>query len=135
MDTKISITDKIETDEVMKLYNANNWSAANKPEQLLNALRNSHSLVTARLSGKLIGLGNAISDNYLVVYYPHLLVHPEHQRKGIGKRIMNKLQEKYIGFHQQMLTADHDAVEFYKAMGFKNAGNTTSMWIYEGKEH
>ena len=135
MDITISTTDKIESDEVVKLYKANNWSAANKPDQLLNALRNSDSLVTARTSGKLIGIGNAISDGYLVVYYPHMLVHPEHQRKGIGKKMMEALKEKYNSFHQQMLTADNDAVEFYKSMGFKKAGKTESMWVYDGNEH
>ena len=132
MEISISTTDIIESNEVVKIYTANNWSAANKPDQLLNALRNSDTLVTARASGKLIGIGNAISDGYLVVYYPHMLVHPEHQRKGIGKKMMEALKEKYNSFHQQMLTADNDAIEFYKAMGFKKAGNTVSMWVYEG---
>ena len=135
MEITISTTDKIQCDEVIELYNANNWSAANKPDKLLNALRNSDSLVTARVSGKLIGIGNAISDGYLVVYYPHMLVHPEHQRKGVGKKMMEVLKEKYKDFHQQMLTADNEAVEFYKAMGFNKAGNTESMWVYEGNEH
>jgi len=135
MEISISTTDIIESDEVVKIYTANNWSAANKPDQLLNALRNSDTLVTARASGRLIGIGNAISDGYLVVYYPHMLVHPEHQRKGIGKKMMEALKEKYNSFHQQMLTADNDAIEFYKAMGFKKAGNTVSMWVYEGNEH
>ena len=135
MEVIISLTDKIESDEVIALYKANNWSAANKPQKLLNALRNSHSLVTARASGKLIGLGNAISDNYLVVYYPHMLVHPQYQRKGIGKKMMDVLKEEYTGFHQQMLTADSQAIKFYKSMGFEKAGNTEAMWVYEGSEH
>lgn len=135
MEITISLTDKIENDEVIILYKANNWSAASKPQKLLSALRNSHSLVTARESGKLIGLGNAISDNYLVVYYPHMLVHPQHHRQGIGKIMMNVLKERYTGFHQQMLTADSEAIEFYKSMGFEKAGNTEAMWVYEGNEH
>jgi len=135
MKITLSIKDTVTTDEVLNLYNANNWSAAKKPKQLLMALNNSHSLITARLSGELIGLGNAISDGHLVVYYPHLLVHPDHQRKGIGRDMMNTLKEKYAGFHQHMLTADADAIAFYKSLGFEKAGNTESMWIYEGNEH
>ncbi|MFD2905197.1 GNAT family N-acetyltransferase [Sphingobacterium anhuiense] len=50
----------------------------------------------------------------LVVYYPHLLVHPDYQGKEIGKMIMDKMQEIYCSFHMQMLTADGDATEFYK---------------------
>jgi GNAT superfamily N-acetyltransferase len=92
-------------------------------------------LVTARISGKLVGIGNAISDGSLVVYYPHLLVHPDYKGKGIGRSIMALLQQRYASFHQQMLTADVDAIGFYKSLGFERAGKTVPMWIYAGNEH
>jgi GNAT superfamily N-acetyltransferase len=125
----------INENEVMDLYQANKWSSAEKPAQLMAALRNSHALVTARMDGRLVGLGNAISDGHLVVYYPHMLVHPDFQGKGIGKAMMRILQEKYAGFHQQILVADGQAVGFYKSLGFEQAGKTQSMWIYAGAEH
>lgn len=131
----ISFEDSIETSEVIELYKANEWSSADKPTELINALRNSHSLVTARKNGKLIGLANAISDGHLVVYYPHMLVHPDHQGHGIGRRIMTAMFERYEAFHQQMLTADVDAVGFYENVGFSRAGLTVPMWIYEGVDH
>ena len=106
----ISLQDAIELEEVVALYRANEWSSAEKPTQLMAALRNSHSLVTARVDGQLIGLGNAISDCYLVVYYPHMLVHPEHQGRGVGKQMMQAMQQKYAAFHQQMLVADGRAI-------------------------
>ena len=135
MDIQISLTDQIKDEEVLAIYKANQWSSAEKPDQLLSALRDSHSLVTARISGKLVGIGNAISDGHLVVYYPHMLVHPEYQRNGIGKKMIEAMQSKYSSFHQQMLTADGDAIEFYKAVGFVKAGKTQSIWIYSGNEH
>ncbi len=135
MSIEISRTDNPEQDEVIALYRANDWSAADKPEKLMAALKNSHSLVTARDSGKLIGLGNAISDGHLVVYYPHLLVLPEYQGQGVGKELMLVMQQRYQGFHQQMLTADGDAVGFYKAQGFTRAGKTEPMWVYAGNDH
>jgi len=135
MNIEISTCDHLELDEVIALYQANHWSSAEKPEQLLPALQNSHSLVTARLDGVLVGLANAISDGYLVVYYPHMLVHPDYQRMGIGRQIMQAMQACYEGFHQQMLTADGDAVKFYQSLGFERAGKTESMWVYAGMEH
>ena len=135
MYAEISMQDTLEQSEVIALYRANEWSSAEKPDQLLKALRNSHSLVTARRNGQLIGIGNAISDGYLVVYYPHMLVHPNHQRRGVGRQMMQAMQEKYADFHQQMLTADGDAIDFYKSLGFTRAGKTEPMWIYAGNEH
>jgi len=85
MDVNITLDDKINTDEIVNLYNSNNWSSANKPKLLMSALRASHSLVTARISGNLLGIANAISDGFLVVYYPHMLVHSDFHRPGINK--------------------------------------------------
>jgi ribosomal protein S18 acetylase RimI-like enzyme len=135
MDALISRDDTPGQSEVVALYAANGWSAAARPEQLLAALCNSHALVTARVAGTLVGLGNAISDGHLVVYFPHLLVHPDFQRQGIGRRMMAALLDRYRGFHQLMLVADGGAIGFYRALGFQRAGKTEPMWIYAGHDH
>lgn len=135
MDIKVELNGQINEAEVIALYRANEWSSADKPEQLMSALRNSHTLVTARIGGELVGLGNAISDGSLVVYYPHMLVHPHYQGKGVGRKMMEAMQQVYADFHQQMLTADGKAIEFYKALGFQRAGKTEPMWMYAGNEH
>lgn len=135
MPIQIKLNDALEQDEVLSLYTANRWSAAEKPLQLMAALQNSHTLVTARAGNRLVGLGNAISDGHLVVYYPHLLVHPDYQRLGVGKMMMQAMQARYSSFHQQMLTADGQALDFYRALGFERAGKTEPMWIYAGTDH
>lgn len=135
MDVTISLDDIVEEHEVVRLYRANDWSSAEKPAQLLAALRGSHSLVTARFDGELVGLGNAISDGHLVVYFPHMLVLPSLHGQGIGRKMMKAFLAKYGSFHQLMLTADGQAVEFYKQLGFERAGRTEPMWIYAGTEH
>jgi len=135
MPAVISLSDSIEQEEVLALYTANNWSSAEKPTQLLAALRNSHTLVTARVSGALEGIGNAISDGHLVVYFPHLLVRPDYQGQGIGRQMMLALLAKYQGFHQLMLVADGLSLDFYRRLGFARAGQTEPMWIYAGHDH
>lgn len=117
MSLTIPLNDSLDDPEVVELYNANAWSSAEKPRQLLAALRNFHALVTARLEGRLVGLGNAISDGRLVMYFPHMLMHPEFQRQDVGRAMMGALTEKYEVFHQKVLTAHGKAVEFYNGMG------------------
>ena len=135
MPAVISLSDTIELEEVLAIYAANLWSSAEKPVQLLAALRNSHTLVTARVSGTLVGIGNAISDGHLVVYFPHLLVHPDHQGQGIGRQMMQALLAKYQGFHQLMLVADGQSLDFYRRLGLARAGQTEPMWISAGHDH
>ena len=120
---------------LLALYRANGWSSAEKPELLHKALLASHSLATAWDGNRLVGLGNTISDGHLVVYYPHLLVLPEYQRRGIGRRLVQMLMGHYDGFHQHMLVADGRAIEFYRKCGFERAGKTEPMWIYSGHDH
>ena len=124
MSIKILETRDVEIEEIIALYKANGWSSAEKPIELYNALLNSHSLITAWDGNRLVGLGNAISDGYLVVYYPHLLVHPKYQGKGIGKKIFDRMQGKYGEFHMQMLIADGKSIDFYQKEGFVRAAKT-----------
>ncbi|WP_223585067.1 GNAT family N-acetyltransferase [Sphingobacterium sp. GVS05A] len=135
MNIQLSVNRELNANDILQLYQSNKWSAAEKPELLIKALLNSHSLITAWDGAILVGLGNAISDGYLVVYYPHLLVLPSYQGKGVGRLIMDKMQEIYRGFHMQMLTADGNAIDFYKKNGFERAGQTEPMWIYSGGDH
>lgn len=135
MTITISERRDISSSAIIDLYRANKWSSAEKPVELVNGLRNSHSLFSVWDDDKLVGIGNAISDGHLVVYYPHLLVHPDYQGKGVGQLIMKKMKDKYGHFHMQILTADEQAIDFYKKIGFVKAGKTEAMWIYNGDEH
>ena len=128
-------TRDIPVERILELYKANGWSSAEKSKQLQKALTESHSLVSAWSGDRLVGLGNTISDGHLIVYYSHLLVHPQYQGQGIGTRLMELLMSKYQGFHQHILVADSRAVEFYRKRGFVRAGNTEPMWVYAGHDH
>ena len=49
--------------------------------------------------------------------------------------ILDRLMKKYSNFHQQMIVSDKMSIEFYKKNGFEKAGETESLWIYNGDEH
>jgi predicted N-acetyltransferase YhbS len=122
-------------EDVVRLYRAVKWSSAEKSAALHKGLLASHSLVTAWDAELLVGLGNAISDGHLVVYFPHLVVQPDYQGQGIGGALMRMMMAKYRGFHQQALLADGRAIDFYKKLGFTRAGSTEPLWIFDGHEH
>jgi len=100
MEVVIEINGSLGKDEVISLYRSNGWSSAEKPEQLMAALKSSHSVVTARFEKELIGLANSLSDGHLVVYYPHLLVNPKYHRMGVATKIMQAMSDIYRDFHQ-----------------------------------
>jgi GNAT superfamily N-acetyltransferase len=125
----------IAIEQILPLYELNGWSSARKPDALHRAVLNSHALVSAWDGDMLVGIGNAISDGFLVVYYPHLLVRPDYQGLGIGQQIMAILQQRYAEMHMQMLVADGESIGFYEKCGFTRAGQTQPMWIYDGEDH
>lgn len=125
----------IAIEQILPIYESNGWSSAHKPQALHQALLNSHTLISAWDGERLVGLGNAISDGFLVVYYPHLLVHPNYQGKGIGQGIVKRLKQRYANLHMHMLVADSEAIAFYEKCGFTRAGKTEPMWIYAGDDH
>jgi len=118
-------------EQVIHLYSQCRWSSADKPDALLFALSNSETIISAWHQNVLIGLGNAISDKALTVYYPHLLVLPSYQNMGIGRELMKRLQAPYINFHQQILLAINDAVPFYERLGFRPSQGVKAMWVYD----
>lgn len=122
-------------DQVLALYAAVGWSSAEKPDELMAALAGSDAVVTAWDGDRLVGLANAITDGALVVYYPHLLVHPDYQRRGVGREIMRRVTEPYDGFHQQAILADANAASFYEKCGFTRPSSVRAMWIYQGNDH
>jgi len=135
MEIEIKTCREIPKDQLFEIYQLNHWSSAEKPELLYKALTNSHTLISAWVNGKMVGIANALSDGYLVAYYSHLLVHPDYQGNGIGAKMLKAMQDIYGDFHQQILAADGKSIEFYKKHGFKKAGQTESMWIYQGNDH
>ena len=122
-------------DDLVALYRAVGWSAATKPDTLTRAVREAHATLSAWDDDRLVGVGYAISDGHLVVNYPHLVVAPTYQRRGIGTSIMRLLMTRYEAFHQQTILADRHAIAFYATLGFVRAGRTEPMWIYHGTEH
>ena len=121
---------ELERSQVLALYRSCGWGSAEKPDQLMAALDGAHRVLTAWYEKRLIGLVYSISDGALVVYYPHLLVHPEYQGRGIGASLLSRMSKLYSGFHQQILLAYEQAEGFYARCGFARPEGITPFWIY-----
>ena len=114
--------------DAIQLYKGVEWGHIECPKTLEEALSNSDLIVTAWNDNLLVGLGRAISDSTLTVYYPDLLVHPNWQGKKIGTEIMKMLTKKYEYFHNQVLIAEDDnAKAFYKKFGFEEDNSALSI--------
>jgi GNAT superfamily N-acetyltransferase len=87
-------------------------------ERIGRILAGSNMIVTARdETGAIIGLGRGISDGEWVVYLADLVVHADHQRKGIGSGILRKIKEIIGPGMGIVLVAYPEAEAYYKKIG------------------
>ncbi|WP_410514963.1 GNAT family N-acetyltransferase [Paenibacillus sp. BR2-3] len=121
----------ITKEALQDLFLSVEWESGKYPDELLQAIQGSHSIVAAWEEGNLIGLVNALSDGALTVYFHYLLVNPSYKRKGIGKEIMNMMFDRYKDCKTKVLISYPDAVDFYKKIGFNTEDGATPMFISE----
>ena len=86
-------------------------------------LSNSLYAISAISGEEIIGCGRVVGYGYIYLYIQDLIVLPEWQGEGIGKRLMQKLME-YIGNVAQQntfvgLMAAEGISGFYEKFGFK----------------
>jgi GNAT superfamily N-acetyltransferase len=132
-DIEYRATKDLPRDGVLVLYGACRWTCAEAPDQLMAALAGSHTVISAWDRSRLVGVGTAITDGSLVVYYPHLLVHPDYQRRGIGRGIVKRLTTPYQHCQQHVLLSDGETLAFYRECGFGEPQGVRPMWIYSGQ--
>ena len=84
---------------------------------------NSLFWVTLRCNRKLIGMGRVIGDGGTVAQITDIAVHPEHQRKGYGTFIFDRIQEFILAEIPDdafvCLFAEKELAPFYEARGFQ----------------
>ncbi|MBK9183786.1 MAG: GNAT family N-acetyltransferase [Ignavibacteria bacterium] len=81
--------------ELCALYDAVGWEG-NQPEALDISIAAYPCTFTVRNEdGTLIGYLSAFSDEVLTTMIGELIVHPMHQRTGIGSALLRRLREQY----------------------------------------
>ena len=107
--------------EILPLYQAVGWSAYyERPEMLRGAFENSLCVLAAYENDIPIGIIRAVGDGYSILFIQDILVHPAHQRRGIGTALMQAMLARYPDVYQIQLATDdtEKTVTFYKSHGF-----------------
>jgi GNAT superfamily N-acetyltransferase len=124
---KFRIGSDVPRDDLAALYGSVGWTSYTADlERLERAVRNSSYVVSAWHSKQLVGLARAISDDVSIVYLQDILVHPAHQRRGIGRALLQRCLERYAHVMQKVLLTDDEPkqLEFYASLGYKNTRAT-----------
>lgn len=123
---EIRVSDQVATDELIDLYDAVGWSTYTAdPAALVRAFGNSSFVVTSRDDGALVGLARGLSDDVAVFYLQDILVRPSHQRRGIGRALLEASLERYTNVRQKVLLTDDDPAQhaLYRSVGFRRTSD------------
>ena len=115
---------------VQDLFKSVDWISANYPERLMKALNNCETVITAWDNEQLVGVINEIDDSELTAYVHYLCVRPDYQGKGIGKKLIEQVKEKYNEYLYLILIAENDSlINFYEKNGLEKVKGTHVMVI------
>jgi len=83
--------------DVAELFHAMAWGER-QPDHLRAAFGHSTFKCFAFDGTKLVGFGRTIDDGGYYATLVDVVVHPDYQRKGVGRQIMRTLQDAMKGF-------------------------------------
>lgn len=110
--------------EALDLYDAVGWGAYTaEPDVLERSLLGSRHVVTARRDGRLLGLARVVGDGATLTSLQDVLVRPEAERQGIGRRLVEAAFAPFADVRQKVLLTDAEPGQraFYEALGFTEA--------------
>lgn len=116
----------LQLNPVVRLYNSVEWSGyTQKPLELLRGISNSSYVVSCWDAQKLVGLARVVSDDFSIMFLQDILVDPEYQRQGIGRKLITLCMEKYSHVRQKVLLTDNrpEQLAFYESLGFISVRN------------
>lgn len=108
--------------EMKALYESVGWVSYLRREDLLEKAFAASLQVLAAYEGEtLVGIIRAVGDGQSILYIQDLLVHPAHQRKGVGARLTEEMLRRFPDVNQTVLLTDDEesTVLFYEKQGFR----------------
>jgi ribosomal protein S18 acetylase RimI-like enzyme len=104
-----------------RLRKAAGWPVPDQPV-CKEAIRNSLFGVVAVADGQVVGMARVVGDGTLNNYIQDLIVQPEYQRQGIGRRlmeaVMGELARRAAPGSDVALISAPQAIRFYESFSF-----------------
>ena len=97
-------------------------------ETIKGMIENADIMVTATLDDKIVGVARAVTDFYYCCYLSDIAVDELYQKNGIGKKLIQKVQEQLDSKCRIILLSAPDATMYYPKIGFSqhNSAWTTT---------
>ncbi len=115
--------EQVQFEEIVDLYDAVGWEAyTQNTESLKRAFEKSTYVLVALIDEQVVGVARSISDEVSIHYLQDILIHPDFQKKGIGRELLNLILERFKDVRTHMILTDDEEkqLKFYESLGYKN---------------
>ena len=129
MDITYKNTHNFSKRELEELFLSVEWSSGEFPEKLAIAMKNYSTVYSAWNGDELIGLISAMDDGIMNAYINYLLVKPEYQLKGIGKKLVEKIKQHYKDYQRIAVITMYEKSKFYEYCGFEKREDKVPLFI------
>lgn len=104
------------------------------PENIEKAFRaSSHTCIINNDRNEPIAFGRTVDDGIYYALLVDVVVHPDFQGQGLGRKIVENLKSKLIGYNFITLTAAPEKEGFYEKMGWKRQ-KSAYIWPKDEKQ-
>ncbi|ELC8341705.1 GNAT family N-acetyltransferase [Clostridium perfringens] len=110
--------------DILYLYNDVGWSSYTKNiDSLIKSIKNSLKVISVWDKDLLVGLIRVVGDGHSIIYIQDILILQKYQNRGIGKRLIEIILDKYKNVRQKVLLTDKEEknILFYKKVEFSMA--------------
>ena len=110
--------------DILYLYNDVGWSSYTKDiDSLIKSIKNSLKVISVWDKDLLVRLIRVVGDGHSIIYIQDILILQKYQNRGIGKRLIEIILDKYKNVRQKVLLTDKEEknILFYKKVGFSMA--------------
>ena len=114
----------LNVEDILYLYNDVGWNSYTKDiDSLIKSIKNSLKVISVWDKDLLVGLIRVIGDRHSIIYIQDILILQKYQNRGIGKRLIEIILDKYKNVMQKVLLTDKEEknILFYKKVGFSMA--------------
>ena len=129
MDIEYRDTHDFGRDELQRLFLSVGWSSGHFPDRLVASMRGFDTVVSAWSGERLVGMICTMDDGAMNAYVHYLLVDPEFQGRGIGRKLVGAVKRKYADYLRIAVIAYNAEAKFYEDCGFVKSDDASPMFI------
>lgn len=109
---------KVNLDEMKEIYSSVGWAKHTK-EIIKQVFEASKVIALVTVNGRIIGFGRAMTDGVFNAAIYDVIVHPEFQKQGIARQIMEYLLDKLSNVSCVHLISTSGNEDIYMKLGLK----------------